>query len=138
MSRSEVTTPASFDRPGLWLAIGIGLIVATVWYSLDPRPPAWAFAFGPQVLHAGTYGLLTFWFGQLYSRPARRLAIAAGFIVMGAALEGLQGEIGGPRRMSLEDVLTNGLGVAIALALLHTPAGGLLRRIDAWLARPGT
>jgi hypothetical protein len=130
-----VTTPRAFRHATLWIWIGIGLIAATVWYSLDPRPPSWIFAFGPQAIHALAYGMLTFWFGQLYGSLIRRLLIATAFALMGTALEAVQGEMGAGRRMHVDDLLANVLGIGLAVVCLQTPAGRLLLRFDAWLAR---
>lgn len=122
---------------GLWLAIGYGLILATAWGSLDPDPPGWAFTAGDKALHAGTYMLLTFWFGQLFPGWRRELGLVAAFTLLGVALELAQAWWSVYRHFDLADAAASALGALVAWGLLRTPLGRLLGWLDAQLA-PGT
>ena len=82
------------------------MVAAVVWGSLTPSPPA---AGNDKVGHFVVYGVLMFWFAQLY---ARRLPFAAGFIALGIALEFAQGWLG-YRSFELYDMLANGAGVLL-------------------------
>ncbi|HEX6268109.1 MAG TPA: hypothetical protein VFZ81_14590 [Burkholderiales bacterium] len=100
----------------LWLAVGWSLVAAVVWLSLTPAPPELGKG-GDKLGHLLGYGLLMFWFAQLY---LRRVFYAAGFIAMGVALELLQGWLG-YRSLEGYDMLANSAGVLLgwsaALAL---------------------
>ncbi len=125
--------PLHFNQA--WLAIGIAMVGFTIWFSLQALPPAWAYAWGEQWLHAGVYAALVFWFGQLYSGAWRQGVVAVGFIFMGIGLELLQAEVTTSRRLDPGDMLANAGGAAGAWVLLRTPAGHGLRYLDQALAR---
>ncbi len=120
---------------GLWLAIGYALVVATAWGSLTPSPPDWAFAAGDKVLHAATYVLLTFWFGQLYPGILRQALLVAVFALFGTVLEVGQAYSSIYRHFDIADAVASALGAALAWALLRTLLGRMLVRVDAWLQR---
>lgn len=125
--------PLHFAR--IWLAIGIGMVGVTIWFSLQAQPPAWTYAWGEQWLHAAVYTALVLWFGQIYAGAWRHGMVALGFIVMGGGLELLQAEATASRRLDPTDMLANAGGAAGAWVILRTPAGRCLHRIDQWLAR---
>jgi VanZ family protein len=81
------------------------MVAALVWGSLTPAPPP--SAGNDKLGHFAVYGVLMFWFAQLY---ARRMFYAAGFIALGIALEFAQGSLG-YRSFELYDMLANALGV---------------------------
>jgi VanZ family protein len=91
--------------------------VAIVWLSLTPQPPRLDFDQGDKLGHFALYGLLTFVFCLIYDQRATRLAYATGFILMGVALEFLQG-MTGYRTFELLDMLANAGGVLGALAAM--------------------
>lgn len=91
------------------LAIGWGLVAAIAWLSLTPAPPQLELEGGDKLGHLAGYGVLMFWFAQLYPR---RLPWAAGFAAMGAAIELLQGWLG-YRSFELYDMLANTAGVLL-------------------------
>lgn len=101
----------------VWLTLGWVMVAAVVWGSLTPAPPS---AGNDKLGHFAVYGVLMFWFAQLY---LRRLAWAAGFIALGIALEFAQGWLG-YRSFELYDMLANALGVLLGWAgalLLRKP-----------------
>ena len=85
------------------------MVAAIVWLSLTPSPPEVDIEGGDKLGHLAGYGVLMFWFAQLY---ARRIFHAAGFIAMGVALEFLQGWLG-YRSFELYDMLANSAGVLL-------------------------
>lgn len=119
---------------GLWLGIGYALVALTVWGSLDPAPPGWAFAFGDKLLHGGAYALLTFWFGQLYPGRGRQLLLVVVFSGLGALLEIAQAYGSIYRHFDLADACASAAGAVVAWCLLRTLLGRLLGGIDGWLA----
>lgn len=120
-------------RP-LWLAIGYVLVAATVWGSLTPVPPDWAFALGDKLLHGATYALLTFWFGQIYRGAGSQLLLVFAFSVFGALLEVGQAYSSAYRHFDLADAAASALGAVFAWVLLRTAIGSALTRFDGWLA----
>jgi len=86
------------------------MVAAVVWGSLTPAPPP--SAGNDKLGHFVVYGVLMFWFAQLYPR---RSLYAAGFIGLGIALEFAQGWLG-YRSFELYDMLANALGVLLGWA----------------------
>jgi VanZ family protein len=98
------------------VAAGWGWAAAIVWLSLTPSPPEVDIAHGDKLGHLLAYGLLMFWFSQLYLERKARIAYAVGFIAMGVGLEFLQGQLG-YRTYEVFDMYANTLGVALGGAL---------------------
>ena len=69
-------------------------VAAIVWLSLTPSPPQVDIEQGDKLGHFLAYGLLMFWFCQLYAAGARASLCAAGFVAMGVGLEFVQGALG--------------------------------------------
>ncbi len=80
-----------------------------------PKPPTIDVTEGDKLGHFAAYGLLTFIFCLIYDRRVTRLAYVAGFILMGIALEFLQG-MTDYRTFDLLDMLANATGVFIGWA----------------------
>ena len=85
------------------------MVAAIVWLSLTPSPVRVDVESGDKLGHLAGYGVLMFWFAQLY---ARRAPYAAGFIAMGIGLEFLQGWLG-YRSFEILDMLANSAGVLL-------------------------
>jgi VanZ family protein len=85
------------------------MVAAVVWGSLTPAPPS---AGNDKIGHFAVYGVLMFWFAQLYTR---RLPYAAGFAALGVVLEFAQGWLG-TRSFELQDMAANVLGVLLGWA----------------------
>jgi VanZ family protein len=102
------------------IAAGWGWAAAIVWLSLTPSPPEVDLPQGDKLGHFAAYGVLMFWFAQLYLQRWTRVAYALGFVAMGIGLEFLQAALG-YRAFELFDMYANTLGVllgwAAALAL---------------------
>jgi len=122
-------------RP-VWLAVGYVLVGLTAWFSLDNSPPRWAFVAGDKVLHAATYGLLVYWFGQLYPGARRRVGVVIAFVAFGGLMELFQAWFTVVRDPQIGDFVADTVGTLTALGLLATPAGRLIECIDGWLS-PG-
>lgn len=88
------------------------MIGAIVWLSLTPSPPKVDFEESDKLGHFLGYGTLMFWFAQLYVRRRTRSAYAAGFVLMGIALEFVQGALG-YRSTEVLDMLANAVGVTL-------------------------
>lgn len=105
------------------VAIGWAIVVAIIWLSLAPAPPQLDVAYGDKFGHLASYGVLMFWFCQLYTR---RIFYAAGFMLMGVALEFVQRELG-YRSYEVADMLANALGVLLGWGVALLQPRPLLR-----------
>jgi VanZ family protein len=94
------------------IAAGWGWAAAIVWLSLTPSPPEVDIAQSDKLGHFAGYGLLMFWFAQLYPKTKSRIAYALGFVAMGVGLELLQGQLG-YRTYEVFDMYANALGVLL-------------------------
>ncbi len=97
------------------MALGWTWVAAIVWLSLTPAPPKLDFAHGDKLGHFGSYGALMFLFCMAYQNRSARLLHAAGFVLMGVALEFIQGWTG-YRTYDPFDMLANTIGVALGWA----------------------
>ena len=80
-----------------------------------PSSPEVDLPHGDKLGHFLAYGLLMFWFAQLYRTTKSRLAYAAGFVALGAGLELLQGHLGA-RVSDVLDIYANATGVLLGWA----------------------
>ncbi len=117
----------------LWLFTGWLLIVLVVYVSLIPALPSIDITAGDKVAHVFAYATLTLWFLQLY--PAdRRAMLVIGFIMMGIALEFLQG-LTASRSFEYADIAANTGGVALGWLLAKTRLSNTLHVIEKQLIR---
>jgi VanZ family protein len=98
------------------VAAGWAWAAAIVWLSLTPAPPDLDVAYGDKLGHFAAYGLLMFWFAQLYLERRTRILYAAAFVAMGIGLEFIQGQLG-YRTYEVFDMYANALGVLLGWAL---------------------
>jgi VanZ family protein len=98
-----------------YVAAGWGWAAAIAWLSLTSAPPEVDIEYGDKLGHFAAYGLLMFWFCQLYGASKTRILYAAGFVIMGIGLELLQGELS-YRTYELFDMYANALGVLLGWA----------------------
>lgn len=96
----------------LWLVLGWGWVAAIVWLSLTRSPPTIDIEQGDKLGHFLAYGILMFWFCQLYPTTRARLGYALGFAALGVALEFAQRALG-YRSYELFDMAANALGVTL-------------------------
>lgn len=113
-----------------WWTLGLGLIVLITVLSLIPMgPPPVQIPNGDKLNHALAYITLTWWFGQLHTPTLRaRTGLVLALFGYGVAIEWAQ-SLTGYRSADAADLLANGVGMALGLALLRSPAG----RLYAWI-----
>jgi VanZ family protein len=103
-----------------WVACGWLIAAAIVWLSLIPSPPRLDVEQGDKLEHFVAYGVLMFWFCELYASRRSRLAYAVAWTAMGIAIEFIQGAVG-YRSYDPLDMLADAIGVLLgfvaALAL---------------------
>jgi len=126
--------PAPLRWRAIWMTIGWAMVAGIVWLSLAPSPPKLDFTMGDKVGHLVGYGTLMIWFCQLYGSRHARLVFAAGFAIMGVAIEFIQGATG-YRSFELLDMLANAAGVLLGWATARLLGVAWLARVEAALAR---
>lgn len=106
-----------------YVAAGWLLVAAIVWVSLTPAPPKLEFEASDKLGHLLGYGLVMFWFAQLYAARPARVGYAALFVLMGVTLEFIQGQLG-YRTYEVFDMFANTAGVLLgwAVALIFPQA----------------
>lgn len=115
----------------LWQGIGVALIVVVIAGSLASITPVMPVQGGDKLHHLLAYAVLMYWWGML--QPRRLGGWALALVMLGAALEFAQ-SLTPSRSMEWQDAAANAAGVALALALLATPASRLVGRLDQHLA----
>jgi len=120
-------------RP-LALALGWTWAAAIVWLSLMPSPPTIEFEQADKLGHLLAYGLLMFWFCQLYGARRTRGAYALGFAALGVGMELAQRALG-YRTYEPFDMAANALGVALGWAAALAAGQGLAKRLALGVSR---
>lgn len=114
----------------LWQVIGCLMLGVVIFLTLTPHPPkveieilSW-----DKAQHTLAYAFLSWWFLQAWF-TVRAATVVTGLVLVGISLEFAQGAMG-VRYMEVTDMAANGIGALIGWALVRTPAGGLLARLD--------
>lgn len=115
---------------GLWLTIGWLLVIAVILLSLIKSPVSLPYPQSDKSGHLVAYGLLMYWFAQLYSKCVRRLAIALALLALGCTLELVQLTVG--RYFEYADMVANGLGISLGWLLSPPRSPHLLSKVEAW------
>jgi len=119
----------------LWLAGGWLLVGLVMYLSLMSHPPEpFKFSNMDKLEHGFAYGLMAWWFCQLYLSTRSRLLVVGLLISMGIGLEFVQGW-SGYRYFDTWDMLANSLGVLLGFGLIHTPLGHLFILIESVLRK---
>ena len=114
----------------LWLTIG-WLLIALIWYlSLTPTPiPDMGMDNTDKVGHFLAYALLMGWFAQIYHQIKPRILLMTTFIIMGIAIEFVQG-MTEYRSFQYADMLADSIGIFLALAITHGSLSRILFNIE--------
>jgi len=116
-----------------WLAAGWLLIGLVIYLSLmSPPSDLPGFPGADKLAHLAAYAVLALWFGLIYLPGPRYGRLSLGLILMGVALELIQG-ISGHRSMDTYDMVANASGVAIGWLLARTRLCGVLSGFEAWI-----
>ena len=104
----------------LWLVIGFLLVGVVCFLTLTPSPPDIGdFPESDKIGHFVAYSAIMLWFGFIYLRGKRYMRVGLAFIVMGIALELIQGMLD-YRSFSYLDMSANACGVMIGWLLART------------------
>lgn len=105
----------------IWLAIGLLYMGYVIYVTLAPRPPSIFTNFlYDKAYHFLGYLCLMGWFGLIFHSGRARIILAILFVLLGIALEFLQG-MGGVRQFEVADMFANSLGVLAAWLLVLSP-----------------
>jgi hypothetical protein len=117
----------------LWLALGIGFVLAVAHLSLMHDPPDFGHGeSGFKLDHATAYGCLMLWFAQLFPAWRERWLCAIALCGLGITLEYLQG-LTDYRGFEYADMLINAAGIATGLLMALTPLQRILHTLEAFI-----
>ena len=108
-----------------WRALGYELILLVIYLSLTPFSLNIPIENGDKLGHWMAYTTLMVWFAWLYPNLRTRLVYAAGFLVLGIALEFAQG-LTEYRTFELSDMVADAVGVALGWIAALPPLPNLL------------
>ena len=118
----------------IWRSIAWLIIIAIIVLSLIPSPEEITpFSASDKLMHALAYAVCMLWFGLCFKRK-KLFIIGAGLILLGIALEIVQGQTG-YRTMSFYDIIADCIGVLIGLLLSFSPLSRSLQYIEQWFLK---
>ena len=118
----------------LWLAIGFVLVGVVCFLTLTPSPPDMGdFPESDKVGHFVAYSAMMLWFGFIYLHGKRYMRVGLAFVVMGIALELIQGTLD-YRNFSYLDMGANTCGVMIGWLLARTRLADALVYVEGRLS----
>mgnify|MGYP003576565687 CR=1 FL=1 len=122
-------------HPRLWLVSGWILVVVAIAINIMPSQDLPKLGgISDKLEHAIGYAVLALWFAGIYPR-ARYPMIGVGVLVMGIAIEGVQGAMNVGRQADLRDVYANSAGIVCGLLLAVAWLGGWAQRVESWTKR---
>lgn len=108
--------------------IGWALLTTVVVLSLVPEPPSVPAPEGDKAAHVLAYGVLMWWFLQLYPRH-RWIVIVIALATLGVLLEMLQG-LSTRRSFEYADMVADAAGIGLGWLLGETRCGQALVTIE--------
>ncbi len=109
----------------LWLGVGwLGVVTALV-LSLSPATPQGPVGHADKLVHLAGYATLMFWWTQLYISFPQRVRVGAALVLLGIAIEWLQG-LTPTREPDAWDMLANTIGIVLG-GWLATRSANLLQ-----------
>ena len=118
----------------LWLGLGWLGVVAALVLSLGPAAPQGPVEHADKLVHLAGYATLMFWWAQLYTAFPQRVRLAAALVLLGIAIEGLQG-MTPTREPDAWDVLANTTGIVLG-GWLATHSVNLLQLCSRYAFKP--
>ncbi|MBN2419751.1 MAG: VanZ family protein [Deltaproteobacteria bacterium] len=128
-SSSAITEEAVLRYRNVYRSIAYIIILVIIVLSVIPDPDTITpFSASDKFLHTLAYAVSMLWFGLCFKRE-RLLAIGAGLVILGVALEVIQGRTG-YRTMSLGDIIANFTGVIIGLVISFSRFSKVLQYVE--------
>ena len=119
-------------HPRLWLVSGWILVVLATIASLVPAHELPKMGgLSDKSEHIVGYLVLALWFAGIYPK-SRYPMIGFALLIMGIAIEALQGAMHVGREADLLDVYANAIGVVCGLTLALAWFGGWAQRVESW------
>ena len=118
----------------VWLFTGWLLVALVAYVSLIPALPPIDITAADKVAHVFAYATLTLWFLQLYPADRRAMLVIGFILMMGIALELLQG-LTTSRSFEYADIAANTGGVVLGWLLTKTRLSYTLHAIEKQLIR---
>jgi VanZ family protein len=117
--------------PYVWLSVGWLLVIVVILGSLLPGPVIREITppLSDKLEHFSAYFALTIWFCGLYPR-VKYLRIAAALLLLGIALDVIQGTMTTTRSFELLDITADAVGIAVALGLASWLLEGWCQRLE--------
>jgi glycopeptide antibiotics resistance protein len=119
---SEMFAVSHLRFKWIWLSFGVLLICTITVLSLINLAPISGVLLQDKVMHMLAYGFLMGWFAQIYRHLMARLVLVVALVVMGVAVEYLQGMLA-HRQFDTMDMVANTFGVLLAWLLSYTWLG---------------
>ncbi|WP_374012512.1 VanZ family protein [Pseudoxanthomonas koreensis] len=117
-------------RPLLWLGLWLLAVALVVVLSLVPPPQMPMPQHGDKVEHLLAYAVLAAGLVQVLV-PGRTLVLAgAGLVLLGVALEWMQGSFTATRQPDIADAVANTVGVILGLLSAVSPWRDALLRLE--------
>ena len=117
-------------HPRFWLAMWWLAVLAVLVFCLMPSSNLPDMPHNSDKLeHALAFFVLTASAVQLYARPRLR-AVGIGLLLLGAAIEVVQGALTADRSADPFDLLADVVGIVLGMATALTPGRDLLLRLD--------
>jgi len=122
--------------PYFWLSLGWMLVIGVVVGSLLPAPIMREITppISDKLMHFTAYFALMIWFAGLYPR-AKHLRVAGALLLLGIALDVLQGTATTTRNFELLDIAADAVGIAVALGLAYWLLEGWCQRLEHFTIR---
>ena len=113
----------------LWNTIGFSLVLFIVYQSLNRQPIEVTVIEGNLLGHLVAYATLMLWYSQIHGSVRARAICAAGFVLLGFALEVAQG-FTDYRSFDLLDAAANAGGAAVGWLLAPPRLPNFLRMLE--------
>lgn len=130
---STSVNPAPLRLRGLWLGLGLLAIQSLIAACFILVPIGTSFPLHDKLCHLAAHALPAWWFFMLYRAAFERRALLLLFLVLAVLDEALQ-SLTPYHIVEAWDALANLAGIGLGLWLADSRLGGVLARLDHFLA----
>jgi hypothetical protein len=118
-----------FRHPALWITVAWSLVAVVVYLSLASLSISAPAAHADKYGHVLAYGVVMFWFLQIYECTPSRLTFAGALIALGIGLEFAQSWTG-YRTFDYADMVANAIGITIGWLAAPPRTPHVLERVE--------